>query len=76
MSLTGTIVVFVMLWWLCFFMVLPIGVRSQWEGGEENPGTEAGAPQKPMLAKKALWATGGAAVLTALAAFILPFWLD
>jgi predicted secreted protein len=75
MSITGGIVIFVVLWWLCFFMALPIGVKGQWEGDEAAPGTEAGAPQNPMLVKKALWATGGAAILTALAALILPHWL-
>ena len=33
MTLTGGIVIFVIVWWLCFFAVLPIGVRGQFEDG-------------------------------------------
>lgn len=72
MSITGTLVVFVICWWLCFFVVLPIGVRGQFEDGEPTPGTEEGAPAEPMLKKKALWATIGGVILTAIVAFIMP----
>ncbi len=72
MSIAGGIVVFVLSWWIVFFAVLPIGVRSQWEGDTTVPGTEEGAPQDPMLAKKAIWATIGAAVLTLIASFVVP----
>ena len=66
MSLTGAVVFFVILWWLCFFVVLPIGVRGQYEDDNVVEGTEEAAPVNPMLGKKALWATYGASVLTAL----------
>ncbi|MCI4645559.1 MAG: DUF1467 family protein [Hyphomonadaceae bacterium] len=66
MSLTGAIVFFVILWWLCFFTVLPIGVRGQFEDGSTVDGTEEAAPVDPMIGKKALWATYGAVALTAL----------
>lgn len=53
-----SVLVFVILWWLIFFMMLPIGVRSQHEAEDGvTPGTEPGAPQRPALWKKALWAT-------------------
>lgn len=58
-----SILVFIILWWLIFFMMLPIGVRSQHEVEDGVvPGTEPGAPQRPALWKKALWTT----LLTAL----------
>lgn len=75
MSITGAIVVFVITWWLSFFAVLPIGVKSQYEAGETTPGTEEGAPAEPMLLKKALWATIGAAVLTVIAWITVPLLL-
>lgn len=65
MTTTGAIVCFVIVWWLCLFVVLPIGVRGQYEDGSTVAGTEAGAPQEPMIRKKAIWATWGAAVITA-----------
>jgi predicted secreted protein len=72
MSLAGGIIIFVIAWWLCFFMVLPIGVRGQWEDDSTVPGTEEAAPKNPMLAKKALWAAAGAAVVTVFAALVIP----
>lgn len=47
---------FAVLWFLCLFCLLPIGL-----GAERDPDT--GAPLNPMLKKKALIATGIAAVL-------------
>ncbi len=70
MGLVGTIIVFLILWWLVFFAVLPIGVRGQFEDGGVTPGTEEGAPSDPQLRRKAIWATIGAGGLTA-ALFIL-----
>lgn len=60
-------VVFVIAWWIVFFMVLPIGVRSQVEEKSVIPGTEPGAPAVPDLGRKALWALGGASIITAMA---------
>ncbi len=51
------------LWWLCFFIMLPIGVRNLEEAGELAPGHERGAPSRPNLGKKALWAAGLATVV-------------
>ncbi|MEO0816788.1 MAG: DUF1467 family protein [Pseudomonadota bacterium] len=65
MTLTGAIVFFVIFWWLSFFIVLPIGVRGQFEDGPVQEGTEEGAPSNPMIRKKALWATYGAVGQTA-----------
>jgi len=75
MSLTGAIIVFVLAWWISFFAVLPIGVKGQREDGSTIPGTEEAAPKNPMLMKKVIWATGGAVVVTALAALLIPLLL-
>ncbi|MEM7123341.1 MAG: DUF1467 family protein [Pseudomonadota bacterium] len=56
----GLIVVFLVVWWLVFFMSLPFGVRHD-RGVEE--GHDPGAPDKPMLWRKAAAATVIAAVL-------------
>ncbi|MEL6829166.1 MAG: DUF1467 family protein [Pseudomonadota bacterium] len=76
MGPVGGAVIFVISWWLSFFAVLPIGVRSQLEDGDIVEGTEEGAPTEPMLAKKALWATMGAVILTAIVGFIIVPWLE
>jgi predicted secreted protein len=47
---------YAVLWFLCLFCLLPVGL-----GAERDP--ESGAPLKPMLGKKALYATVIATVL-------------
>ena len=49
--------VFVVLWWLVLFMVLPFGVRPPTEE-EMEPGQEPGAPYKPKLWRKMAICTG------------------
>lgn len=51
------ILVYAVVWWLVFFMILPIGVVTQDESGEEQvKGSVSSAPSKPRLRKKVLWA--------------------
>lgn len=74
MNLVGGLVIFLISWWLCFFAVLPIGVRGQFEDGEIIEGTEEGAPSEHMVPKKIIWATIGAVICTAIVGlFIVPY---
>ncbi len=63
MSISGSIVSFIIIWWMVLFTVLPFGVRTQGEEGDVTPGTADSAPAKPMLVRKALITTGIACVL-------------
>ena len=56
-------------------MVLPIGVRGQYEDGDIPEGSEEGAPAEPMLKKKVIWASIGAVILTAIAHFFVVPWI-
>ena len=58
--------IYVVLWWLVLFMVLPWGVQSQSERGKPVRGSERGAPVKPLMLKKMLATSVIAAVLLAL----------
>jgi predicted secreted protein len=52
------IAIYVILWWLAFFTMLPMGAQSAHEAGEQYvPGAEHGAPKIPNLRRKALYAT-------------------
>jgi len=62
MSLLPSLAIFFVIWWLCLFVVLPFGVRSQHETGDIAPGTEAGAPHKPHL----LWRAAATTLLAAI----------
>lgn len=67
MTIFSGIVVFVCIWWLVLFMVLPFGVRQP-KVVEE--GHQAGAPENPKLVKKLLITTGITIVLCGLFWFI------
>lgn len=62
MDIASAIVVYVLLWWLVFFMALPVGVRVPDET-EVGEGHATSAPKHPHLLRKALAATAIAAVL-------------
>ena len=48
---------FVTIWFVVLFAILPIGVHSQRESGSYVEGTDPGAPVDPQLWKKALLTT-------------------
>tara|TARA_Y100000591_G_scaffold295596_1_gene285088 strand:+ start:579 stop:833 length:255 start_codon:yes stop_codon:yes gene_type:complete len=53
MGITGSIIVYVMIWWIIFFSVLPIGIQSKKDIFEEKiGGIDPGAPKNPKIAKK------------------------
>ena len=53
MGITGSIIVYVMIWWIIFFSVLPIGIQSNKEVFKEKiEGVDPGAPKNPKIAKK------------------------
>ena len=64
MNLFLGVAIFVIVWWLAFFIMLPIGAQSHHEAGEEVVrGGERGAPRAPNLRKKAVWALGVAVLI-------------
>ena len=64
MNLPRGVATYVILWWLAFFTMLPLGAQSLHEADEQAvPGVERGAPKSHRLKLKALLATGIAAVL-------------
>ena len=58
----GAGVIFVVVWWLILFMVLPFGARPP---EQIEPGTSASAPAKPWLGLKFAVTTALALVVTA-----------
>lgn len=61
MNIPQFIVVFVMLWWVVFFMVLPFGVNR---ATNPDKGHDTGAPEKTYLRRKILITTLIALLLT------------
>ena len=64
MNLFLGIAIYVILWWLAFFTMLPMGAQSLHEADEQSvPGVERGAPKAHRLQLKALLASGIAALV-------------
>ena len=53
MGITGSIIIYVIIWWIIFFSVLPIGIQSNKEKFiEKIDGADPGAPINPKIGKK------------------------
>ncbi|MGE0045791.1 MAG: DUF1467 family protein [Hyphomonadaceae bacterium] len=58
------VAIYILIWWIAFFMLLPAGVQNHDEANVETPrGVERAAPARPMIWIKAIWAAGIALVL-------------
>ena len=58
MGTTGAIIVYICIWWIVFFSVLPIGIKSQSiEFKDDFRGNDPGAPKNPRIGKKFLITT-------------------
>ena len=71
MGVTSGLVLYAVIWWMTFFVLLPIRIKTQGDLGEVEPGTHAGAPQVHHLKRKAWITTGIAAVIWAVVATII-----
>jgi predicted secreted protein len=60
MNITAAAVLFAVVWFMVFFIVLPLRVTTQADAGEVVPGTPRSAPRDEMVGRKArittLWA--------------------
>ncbi|MEM8654987.1 MAG: DUF1467 family protein [Pseudomonadota bacterium] len=63
MGITSALVLYAVIWWLCFLIALPIKVQTQGDLGEVEPGTHAGAPEHHHTRRKAWIVTWVALVL-------------
>jgi|TARA_B100000900_G_scaffold404196_1_gene412238 predicted secreted protein len=57
-GITGSIIVYVLIWWIIFFSVLPVGIQSnKGRFREKLEGIDPGAPDNPKMARKFLITT-------------------
>jgi len=57
-GITGSIIVYVLIWWIIFFSLLPVGIQSKKEKFiEKIEGIDPGAPNNPKIARKFLITT-------------------
>jgi predicted secreted protein len=58
MSTTGSLIVYISIWWIVFFSLLPIGIKSQdAKLSVDLNGNDRGAPKNPNIGKKFLITT-------------------
>ena len=73
MGLTGSIIVYVLIWWIIFFSVLPLGIQSNKEQFKEKVGgVDPGAPNNPKIGKKFLITT----IITSLIFIVIYYLVD
>ena len=71
MGIASGIVLYLVFWSMTFLVALPIRIQTQGEAGDIVPGTHDGSPQQHHLKKKAIITTFVAAILWAIAAFVI-----
>ena len=56
MSTTGLAIIYIIIWWIVFFAILPIDVNR--EKLVKIDGEDAGSPENPKMLKKFIYCTG------------------
>ena len=56
MSATGLAIIYIIIWWIVFFIILPIDVNRQKFSKIE--GEDSGSPENPKMLKKFIYCTG------------------
>ena len=56
MSATGLAIIYVIIWWIVFFTILPIEVNR--EKSTKIDGEDAGSPENPKMLKKFIYCSG------------------
>ena len=56
MSVTGLAIIYIIIWWIVFFSILPIDVNRQ--KINKIVGEDVGSPENPKMLKKFIYCTG------------------
>ena len=56
MSATGLAIMYIIIWWIVFFTILPIDVNRQ--KSIKIDGEDTGSPENPKMLKKFIYCTG------------------
>lgn len=71
MGVTSALVLFAVIWWMVFFVVLPLRLVTQDEDGDVVRGTPRSAPVTPNLRRKVRTTTVAAAVIWAVVVAVI-----
>ena len=56
MGVTGLVIIYIIIWWIVFFTILPIDVNR--EKPIKIDGEDPGSPENPKILKKFIYCTG------------------
>jgi predicted secreted protein len=71
MSTTGLAIIYIIIWWIVFFIILPIDVNRQ--KLVKIDGEDAGSPENPKMLKKFIYCTGITTVIFMIIYFLIKY---
>ena len=71
MSPTGLAIIFIIIWWIVFFAILPIDVERK--KIEKVEGEDPGSPENPKMLKKFSYCTGITSVIFIIIYLLIKF---
>ena len=71
MSHTCLDIIYIIIWWIVFFAILPIDVER--EKPVKNDGEDAGSPENPKMLKKFIYCTGITTILFIVIFLLMKF---
>ena len=71
MSITGLAIIFIIIWWIVFFAILPIDVERKKLIKIE--GEDPGSPENPKMIKKFIYCTGITTLLFIIIYLLMKF---
>ena len=71
MSVTGLAIIYIILWWIIFFAILPIDVERK--KLIKIDGEDPGSPENPKMIKKFLYCTGITTIIFIIIFLLIKF---
>jgi predicted secreted protein len=71
MSPTGLAILYIIIWWVIFFSILPIDVNRQ--KTTEIEGEDPGSPENPKMLKKFIYCTGITTIIFIIIYLLMKF---
>ena len=71
MSATGLAIIYIIIWWIVFFTILPIDVNRQ--KSIKIDGEDTGSPENPKILKKFIYCTGITTVIFAIIYLLIKY---
>ena len=71
MSITGLSIIYIIIWWIVFFAILPIDVNRQ--KFKKVEGEDPGSPENPKMLKKFIYCTGITTIIFLIIYLLMKF---